>query len=456
MLRNIIKNLLLEEDLTLHISNKEEIFDVDSDYKPYYSENIVRMDSGRDTGHFGSGTYFSTYNESKQISELLTDYTYNNHTPKPTKENPVIKIKNNIIVTDLDLYKLYKPSGYEHADLLFKTLKKINSLGSIYNNDKISYSDNYIKDKLIEIDTNLKILKLKRPKMTTIARIINSLSKSYSENSKLGSYPTLATSFMEYNGYNGVNVNNITGFDNTLHGSVVYDLRKTVSDSIKSPRVDIWDTKYIENKIKKLVKNANSNGYLHLNKSLSIKDINLIFNLLTKFVSIFNFNYSLENDEITEEQYNHILKIYPKYFFRILQDDIEIKLDRYTLNYFIEKGTIQKLLDSNKLNNYLIENDKVIKYLIDNNLIDKYILNEDYVTDIIYTEKGFKYMLDNNLITKIYNMDYMQGSVIEYTVYKYGRLDNTQKTKIKDFFNNIDRTKLTNYQLKQVDELLNK
>jgi hypothetical protein len=41
---------------------------------------------------------------------------------------------------------------------------------------------------------------------------------------------SFSTVFMEYNGYNGVNVSGIGYYDNTKHGSVIYDLSKVDSD----------------------------------------------------------------------------------------------------------------------------------------------------------------------------------------------------------------------------------
>ena len=56
-LKQIIKEELtkLFEDFNYHFSHGQE-----HNGKPYGSENKFQM-VGRDTGHFGSGTYFSTY-----------------------------------------------------------------------------------------------------------------------------------------------------------------------------------------------------------------------------------------------------------------------------------------------------------------------------------------------------------------------------------------------------------
>jgi hypothetical protein len=46
------------------------------------------------------------------------------------------------------------------------------------------------------------------------------------DNKKNDYLPSFSTRIMEYNGYNGVNVSNVKGYDNTLHGSVIYDMSK--------------------------------------------------------------------------------------------------------------------------------------------------------------------------------------------------------------------------------------
>ena len=49
---------------------------------------------------------------------------------------------------------------------------------------------------------------------------------------------SFSTVFMEWNGYNGVNVSGVDYYDNTKHGSVIYDLSKVNTDMEEvSPKV---------------------------------------------------------------------------------------------------------------------------------------------------------------------------------------------------------------------------
>ena len=51
-----INKLISEDNFNFHYSSGGG-----EDSKPYYSENKFKINGGRGTGHFGSGTYFSTY-----------------------------------------------------------------------------------------------------------------------------------------------------------------------------------------------------------------------------------------------------------------------------------------------------------------------------------------------------------------------------------------------------------
>ena len=62
--------------------------------KPYYSDSKYRM-AGRETGHFGSGTYFSTYRDIKDID----NYGEFNRNQNPN----FIEIKDHLYRVDFDL-----------------------------------------------------------------------------------------------------------------------------------------------------------------------------------------------------------------------------------------------------------------------------------------------------------------------------------------------------------------
>lgn len=313
--------------------------------KKYYSDSIVQMEN-RHTGHFGSGTYFSTFkSEDPGVYDKIqkTEET-------PSQDNPVIKISEGIYMIDLDNYHLYKPQNRNHAELLFNTLKKINNLASIHDIDRINLSDPTTKKLIVEIGYNLKMLDLKAPSLKEFVKLFDSIKEKYRIGT-LEHYGSLSTRFMEYNGYNGVNVNNIPGYDNTLHGSVIYNLEKTVSGSSKEynkyksefeveSEDDINDiVKTLENK-KLLLKDISN---------FSLEKINLIFNLLSEFVPLEIFKH-FEGEKITENQYNHIeYNIYPKYIRRLLSlNKIRIGSikDPYTIiSIFMSKFPFSKIED---------------------------------------------------------------------------------------------------------------
>ena len=125
-LKQIIKEELtkLFEDFNYHFSHGKE-----HNGKPYGSDNKFQM-VGRDTGHFGSGTYFSTYKfddnaEVKQYNKERID------------EPNFIKIKDNVYRVDLDFYKnLYKVPNERWGNVLYTTLQNVNALyNRVFNGD---------------------------------------------------------------------------------------------------------------------------------------------------------------------------------------------------------------------------------------------------------------------------------------------------------------------------------
>ena len=89
--------------------------------KPHMSDNKHVM-VGRDTGHFGSGTYFSTYSFSDTQSQPLRD-SMNNQDPN------FIQIGDNVYRVDLDLYKnLYRVRSKKQGDILYTMMKNLNMM----------------------------------------------------------------------------------------------------------------------------------------------------------------------------------------------------------------------------------------------------------------------------------------------------------------------------------------
>ena len=222
-LKQIIKEELtkLFEDFNYHFSHGQE-----HNGKPYGSDNKFQM-VGRDTGHFGSGTYFSTYKfddnaEVKQYNKERID------------EPNFIKIKDNVYRVDLDFYKnLYKVPNERWGNVLYTTLQNVNAL---YN--RVSNGDYNCSKQYQIIKNNCSHIGLKCPSYLTLIR----MAKAHTQNnSDIRSFSTV---FMEWNGYNGVNVSGIFKFDNTLHGSVIYDLSKIGGDMQKIPEGDVDNFKY--------------------------------------------------------------------------------------------------------------------------------------------------------------------------------------------------------------------
>ena len=123
--------------------------------KPYYSDSKIQM-AGRETGHFGSGTYFSTYPE-KGLNGKYKD-----------NQNPnFIKVGKNTYRVDFDLYKnLYRVRSKKQGDILYTMCRCLNAM---YN--KIAYMGkfnkkeaNYNNSQLYQvIKSNADALNLKCP-----------------------------------------------------------------------------------------------------------------------------------------------------------------------------------------------------------------------------------------------------------------------------------------------------
>ena len=188
--------------------------------KPYYSDNKNAM-YGRDTGHFGSGTYFSTYKlygHEKNSEDRFEKLEKENQDPR------FIQIKDGLYRVDFDLYKnLYRVRSTRHGDVLYSLLKNVNafynrisSYGG-FNQSEASYDNALLYQ---QIQRNSKALNLKCPSYYDLTRMAQNHTGIQS----------FSTVFMEYNGFNGVNVSGIDYYDNTTHGSVIYDLSKVDSE----------------------------------------------------------------------------------------------------------------------------------------------------------------------------------------------------------------------------------
>ena len=205
--------LLSEAEWNFHVdtSGKEH------DLKPYGSDSKYVM-PGRETGHFGSGTYFSTY-KGNDFAVKNGDLT-NNFNPN------FIKISDRIYRVDFDLYKnLYRVKSKQQGDVLYTMCTELNRMyNKISNGGNFSQrSANYSNSSNYQIIRhNAEALGLKCPSYYELVRMAQ-------RHKGVQSFSTL---FMEWNGFNGVNVSGIDFYDNTKHGSVIYDLSK-VSDEMR-------------------------------------------------------------------------------------------------------------------------------------------------------------------------------------------------------------------------------
>ena len=180
--------------------------------EPHLSDNKRQM-GGRETGHFGSGTYFSTYRQMKDID---------NYGELSGNQNPnFIEIKDHVYRVDFDLYKnLYRVRSKRQGDVLYTMMKNLNNM---YN--KIAYQG-YYNPSTANYDNaeNYQIIRKNAEALGLRCPSYYELTRMAQRHEGIQSFSTV---FMEWNGYNGVNVSGVDYYDNTKHGSVIYDLSKT-------------------------------------------------------------------------------------------------------------------------------------------------------------------------------------------------------------------------------------
>jgi len=190
-------------------------FGQNHDMRPYVSDNKYQM-AGRETGHFGSGTYFSTY----RGKDGIDDYGDLNRNQNPN----FIKVGENVYRVDFDLYKnLYRVRSKKQGDVLYTMLANLNHMANniAYMGHFNRFNAHYGNSRLYqEIKANADGLGLKCPSYYELTRMAQRLGQDE------GDVRSFSTVFMEWNGYNGVNVSGIDYYDNTKHGSVIYDLSK--------------------------------------------------------------------------------------------------------------------------------------------------------------------------------------------------------------------------------------
>ena len=216
-----IKEIISEVNYNYHAGDLGDDLD---NLEPHVSDNIFRM-AGRDTGHFGSGLYFSTY---RLRDKADYDKDYGKYSNFRDQSSNLIKVKNSVYRVDFDIYKnLYRVSSNKHGEVLFKTLKQLNGIFYSYDHGERELSRWYLV-----ILNNFKHLGLRLPgyreffKMLKEAKVVNDSRWSKDGVDKNAYIASFSTRIMEWNGYNGINVSGLSDYDNTLHGSVIYDTKK--------------------------------------------------------------------------------------------------------------------------------------------------------------------------------------------------------------------------------------
>lgn len=251
-----------KKDIAIHFG------DLGKGRDTYYTN----ISGDRSTGHFGTGTYFLSKEEAKNMK----NNAYFSREERPEKE------------IDFSEYKLYKPRTENEGFVLHDGLKAINSktifeekeienIRTAFNKFNRDYEEKDLLDKLDKFGYNIEEIKQDYEsglsgraeenlieltediiddydrdvrdynRMTDILLQTTDLSKQEIDNAfeearkklleynelgyKYGQYPTikvdsLSTIFMKELGYNGIDVRDFELLDNTKYGSVIYDLKK--------------------------------------------------------------------------------------------------------------------------------------------------------------------------------------------------------------------------------------
>ena len=369
-----------ESEYNYHVGNIKDTKNIET----HLSDNIIRME-GRHTGHFGSGMYFSTYKGENYNSKYGEYSSYDKINNKPDLHEVESYGNTKLYRVDFNIYKnLYRVTSEKHGDFLYKTLKIANS---IFN----SYENGSSKTYLI-LKHNLNILGLKLPNYKDFIKMIKDAKKDYEMLRSEGNVvnkSSFSTRIMEYNDYNGVNVSNVPGYDNTTHGSVIYDMSK-LSDqpkkidtssiffnNIKNNIIYPWDN----NLVARLLNNEKL--YDEQIKELNEMDFKKSNILMKRY---YNWIYSFYFEKLNKNlQLSYIrtlpLKLKEDYIYNL--DSIENDNIKLILTYFDNINFIyDKNVKFNKVTLLTIILDSLTNYNF-----------EEYADKIIY---GINRKLDEN------------------------------------------------------------
>lgn len=369
------------------------------DMKPYGSE--TKYICYHETGQFGSGTYFSTFNTPYERLDTMNKYGDSN----PNQNPNFIKIADNVYRVDMDLYKnLYRVHSEKEGDILHTMMGDLNGFYHKVSGYGLGeyrpHGANFNNALLYQgIKMNATALGLKCPSYMELTRMAQEHAKSGKEKPQ-----SFSTVFMEYNGFNGVNVCGIDGFDTSRHGSVIYDLSKVSNEivplgkrgwwhSVGGYHTNTYATNSFDNETDAKLSVLKGELPVFFEK-LSFKDK---FRCIKDLVNSGKMNsiqikrldskyYCADEPKIMnyvfKAMYNH--KIYDEYVF---DHDVSKMIVKYNKEYFVNyqsedwhfrnESFLIKFLDYFSMNDRTFDNNVLKKYL--EHLLS--ILNRDLTED---------------------------------------------------------------------------
>lgn len=346
VVRESVKQILSETEWNFHYGKNHN-------GQPYFSDNKYNM-RGRDTGHFGSGTYFSTFSDkiNNNPNEL---YVNSNSTPE------FVQVGNGIYRVDMSFYKnLYRIKTTKQGYVLFTLLKFLNN---IYNN--VTYKDFNNSQLYQKAERNASALNLKMPPYRDLMRMM--LNHHQSNNMQ-----SFSTVYMEYNGYNGVNVSNIPEFDNTLHGSVIYDLSKVEKNVEQINPKSLWSN--YGNGTNMVIPNQNKYGETEdveiesMYKELNGSKIVEILNSLPKHKAMRILKNNVMNNRLISpyylEQLNDDIASHFLYYMYSKQNQYRDLIQLYWFRSFKEKERLYKIIEKLQAYYWINFNDFIMEDLI--------------------------------------------------------------------------------------------
>lgn len=222
--------------------------------------------SNRSTGHYGTGTYFVSNEESNRMQN--SSFT---RSDRPRNE------------VDFDDYNLYKPLIESEAKRLHDGLKAVN-----YN----KYDD---FDYRVMVD-DLKRNGITQEQIDNAKNAVEEARQQYEKEGYNDKYDaevdSLSTVFMKNLGFDGIDVRGLEGYDNTSYGSVIYDLK---NNNVKTNKNENIPATKSENVISAKI-NDGTNIELKKNKD----------NTYTKEIKQPKDNKSIVPKEVMENQIAHL------------------------------------------------------------------------------------------------------------------------------------------------------